>query len=109
MALPILSYRDDILKSITENQTTIIVGETGCGKSTQLPQFIADFNSESANSNKKRKLSNVSTLTNKQNCQQIVCTQPRRVAAVTIATKVASERQKGKTFTGIQLDIVVNH
>ena len=37
--LPILQYKDDILKAIDENQVTIVEAETGAGKSTQLPQY----------------------------------------------------------------------
>ncbi len=72
--LPIASYREEIVASVKKYSTTIIVGETGSGKSTQIPQYMAEY-ILNGNSN---------------NC--IVCTQPRRVAAVTIAQKVASER-----------------
>jgi HrpA-like RNA helicase len=73
LSLPIHSYRAQILESLRKHQTTIIVSETGSGKSTQLPQILAN-----------------SGLIPKH--KGIVCTQPRRVAAVTIAQKVASER-----------------
>ena len=68
--LPILGFKDKLLSAITTNQVTIVVGETGCGKSTQLPQYIADMSSS----------------------QKVICSQPRRVAAVTIAHRVAAER-----------------
>lgn len=71
--LPIWEYRQQIADSVRKYKTTIIVGETGSGKSTQLPQFLADL-----------------LFTGDERC--IVCTQPRRVAAITIAEKVASER-----------------
>lgn len=38
--LPILEYKDEILKSIQEHQVVIISGETGCGKSTQIPKML---------------------------------------------------------------------
>ncbi len=38
--LPITKYKDEILKKISKNKITIISGETGCGKSTQIPQFL---------------------------------------------------------------------
>ena len=72
--LPIAALRSQLLKSIQQFQTTIVVGETGSGKSTQLVQYLAD-ELQSAG---------------KEGC--VVCTQPRRVAAVTIAQRVASER-----------------
>lgn len=70
--LPIYLYKDVIVKSIQDFQTTILVGETGTGKSTQLPQYLSDYFTQSG--------------------KCVVCTQPRRVAAVTIAQKVASEQ-----------------
>ena len=68
MSLPILEFRNHIIESVKKHQTTIIVGETGCGKSTQIPQYL---------------------LGNFKN--KIVCTQPRRVAAVSVAQRVAQE------------------
>jgi HrpA-like RNA helicase len=70
--LPIHQYKDMIVKSVQAHQTTILVGETGTGKSTQLPQFLAEYFGKEG--------------------KCVVCTQPRRVAAVTIAQKVASEQ-----------------
>ncbi len=68
-SLPIFGHREEILTTIQRYQTTIIVGETGSGKSTQLPQFLSEIY---------------------RDC--IVCTQPRRVAAITIAERVANEK-----------------
>lgn len=55
-----------------QHKTCIVVGETGSGKSTQLPQYLAEERGSRALS--------------------VVCTQPRRVAAITIASRVAAER-----------------
>ena len=72
--LPIAALRAQLVESVRQFPTTIIVGETGSGKSTQLVQYLADeFHGK-----------------NQDGC--IVCTQPRRVAAVTIAQRVAAER-----------------
>lgn len=72
--LPIAALRKELIESVRSFSTTIIVGETGSGKSTQLAQYLADeYHSKG-----------------QPGC--IVCTQPRRVAAVTIAQRVASER-----------------
>lgn len=71
---PSYSHKDDILKAIKENKMTIICGDTGSGKSTQIPQYI--LNDSAVN--------NVGA--------NIICTQPRRLAAMSLATRVATER-----------------
>lgn len=74
--LPIIAHREKILSTIKKNQVVLIRGATGCGKTTQVPQFILDsFIKE-----------------NRGTDCRIVCTQPRRVAAISIAARVAEER-----------------
>ena len=63
-----------MVAAVKAHATTIVVGETGSGKSTKLAQYLAD-----------------ALLPRGSGC--IVCTQPRRVAAVTIAQRVAAERR----------------
>lgn len=70
-ALPIAGWRDTIIAAIRNNPVVILRGETGCGKSTQVPQFIIEEWSDNAH---------------------VVVTQPRRLAAVTLAERVAAER-----------------
>ena len=72
--LPIQSHRASILKSIKINQVTIIEGSTGCGKTTQVPQFIMD------------------EMMAEHKQFNIVCTQPRRIAASSVAKRVCDER-----------------
>lgn len=69
--LPICSVWDDLVSAVRENQVIIVSGETGSGKSTQLPKICL-----AAGRGAYRK---------------IACTQPRRVAAVTVAARVAEE------------------
>ncbi|CAD8086612.1 unnamed protein product [Paramecium primaurelia] len=71
MQLPIFQFREKIIKSIRENQVIIIAGETGCGKTTQIPQYIYE---------------------NDPNVK-IAVTQPRRVAAMTLAERCSLEKQ----------------
>ncbi|CCE63005.1 hypothetical protein TPHA_0D03700 [Tetrapisispora phaffii CBS 4417] len=71
--LPVYKYRQSLLDAIKENQVLIVVGETGSGKTTQLPQYLIEENYT-------------------QNGKfQIAVTQPRRVAATSVASRVADE------------------
>ena len=78
--LPIFAFREELEASCFENDTTVVVGETGSGKSTQLPKYLLS---------ELDRLDNVSGSTSL--CNVIACTQPRRVAAVTVARRVARE------------------
>ena len=70
--LPIFSVREELLNVIRENQVVVIVGETGSGKTTQLTQYL--YEEGYANDG------------------LIGCTQPRRVAASSVAKRVANEK-----------------
>lgn len=71
-SLPIFPYRDGLIKAVEDHQVVVIVGETGSGKTTQIPQYMweAGFGGKT---------------------QKIGCTQPRRVAAMSVAARVAEE------------------
>jgi pre-mRNA-splicing factor ATP-dependent RNA helicase DHX16 len=71
-SLPIYQYREALLDAVKEHQVLIVVAETGSGKTTQLPQYLheAGYTAEG---------------------QKIGCTQPRRVAAMSVAARVADE------------------
>lgn len=70
-ALPIAARADDIIKLIRENQVVVLAGETGSGKTTQLPKLCLAAGRGEAG--------------------LIGCTQPRRLAARSVATRVAEE------------------
>ena len=71
-SLPIYQFRDDIIQAVREHQVLIIVGETGSGKTTQIPQYLheAGFTKDG---------------------MKVGCTQPRRVAAMSVAARVSEE------------------
>ncbi|CEG46901.1 probable atp-dependent rna helicase dhx35-like [Plasmopara halstedii] len=80
--LPVLKHRDEILYAVETHATTIIVGATGSGKTTQVPQYLLEAGWAASRPHRNS--------TEPRN-RVIVCTQPRRVAAVTIAERVAQE------------------
>ena len=97
--LPISEKKDEILKQIAENRVVTIIGGTGCGKSTQVPQFI------------------IREAAAKQLPCNIMVTQPRRLAATSLARRVAEElglsmgvevgyRIRGETVPGDHLSFV---
>ncbi|KAG8804096.1 DEAH-box ATP-dependent RNA helicase prp43, partial [Serendipita sp. 400] len=71
--LPIYGYMEEFYRIFNTTQIMVMVGETGSGKTTQIPQFVA--------------YSDLPHLKGKM----IACTQPRRVAAMSVAKRVADE------------------
>lgn len=70
-SLPIYKLKDDLVKAVMENQILIVIGETGSGKTTQITQYLAEAGFTTRG--------------------KIGCTQPRRVAAMSVAKRVAEE------------------
>ncbi|NXV72809.1 DHX9 helicase, partial [Atlantisia rogersi] len=75
-ALPVKNFESEILDAICGNSVVVIRGATGCGKTTQVPQYILD---EYIKSNRAAECN-------------IVVTQPRRISAVSVAERVSYER-----------------
>ncbi|XP_034684482.1 DExH-box ATP-dependent RNA helicase DExH5, mitochondrial isoform X2 [Vitis riparia] len=75
-SLPASKEKDALLTAISGNQVVIISGETGCGKTTQIPQFILESEIESV----------------RGAVCSIICTQPRRISAMSVSERVAAER-----------------
>ncbi|XP_023172498.1 pre-mRNA-splicing factor ATP-dependent RNA helicase DHX16 [Drosophila hydei] len=71
-SLPVYPFKEDLIAAVKEHQVLIIEGETGSGKTTQVPQYLveAGFTADK---------------------KMIGCTQPRRVAAMSVAARVAEE------------------
>ncbi|ORX39465.1 P-loop containing nucleoside triphosphate hydrolase protein [Piromyces finnis] len=82
--LPIYKHRKEILDLIENNQVVLIAGETGSGKSTQIPQFIMEYMEEN----------------NQLDKCNVICTQPRRISAISIAQRVSIERGEKPNSVG---------
>lgn len=66
--LPVFKEKNTIISSVINNPITIIVGDTGCGKSTQIPQYLVS-----------------------NGWSRIVCTQPRRLSTISLSERVSKE------------------
>lgn len=72
VTLPVFEHRQEFMTKLAENQRIVLVGETGSGKTTQIPQWCVEY-SRSVGS------------------KAVACTQPRRVAAMSVAQRVSEE------------------
>lgn len=70
--LPVFDYRSDFMRLLSEHQCIVLVGETGSGKTTQIPQWAVDY-------------------ARSMGGKSVACTQPRRVAAMSVAQRVSEE------------------
>ncbi|XP_022087054.1 ATP-dependent RNA helicase DHX29-like isoform X2 [Acanthaster planci] len=73
--LPVYQHRDAILSHVKSSPVVIVAGETGSGKSTQVPQFLLEH----------------LVMSGKTGHANIVCTQPRRISATSLARRVSQE------------------
>ncbi|KAG5180936.1 P-loop containing nucleoside triphosphate hydrolase protein [Tribonema minus] len=69
--LPVYPYREEFLAAVKEHNVLVVVGETGSGKTTQLPQYLHEVGYTKLG--------------------MVGCTQPRRVAAMSVAARVSQE------------------
>lgn len=88
MNLPVYGFRESILSTIEKSQVTIICGETGCGKSTQIPSFILEHQ-----------------LSQGKACK-VYCTEPRRISAISLAQRVSEELGEGPKDVGSMRSLV---
>ncbi|XVF60717.1 hypothetical protein PTKIN_Ptkin08bG0070700 [Pterospermum kingtungense] len=72
--LPIASFQNAITSAVESHQVVLISGETGCGKTTQVPQYLLDY------------------MWGKGEVCKILCTQPRRISAISVSERISSER-----------------
>lgn len=86
--LPVFGFRESILSTVDKNQVTIICGETGCGKSTQIPAFVLEHE-----------------LAQGRACK-VYCTEPRRISAISLAQRVSEELGEGPKDLGTARSLV---
>lgn len=86
--LPIWKFKDELLQAVNHNQVVIICGETGCGKSTQVPAFILEHE-----------------LLCGRDCK-LYCTEPRRISAISLARRVSEELGEQKNEVGSSRSLV---
>ena len=86
--LPIWSHKQELLQAFNSNQIVIVCGETGCGKSTQVPAYILE-----------------QELSNGRSCK-VYCTEPRRISAISLARRVSEELGERKGEVGTSRSLV---
>jgi hypothetical protein len=74
ISLPVYAFREALIEGIDRNRVTIVEGDTGCGKTTQVPQYVLE------------------EATRRHEPVYVMCTQPRRISAMGVAARVAEER-----------------
>ncbi|CAH8494260.1 unnamed protein product [Heterobilharzia americana] len=77
--LPIASFRAELISTLSNNQVVVVAGDTGCGKSTQVPQYL--YYGESSSND----------TPGPNSYQHIAVTQPRRIACISLAARVSTE------------------
>ncbi|KAF4999720.1 hypothetical protein FGRMN_2285 [Fusarium graminum] len=88
MQLPMWSFREQVLAAVDDNQVVIVCGETGCGKSTQVPSFLLEHQ-----------------LSRGKPCK-IYCTEPRRISAISLARRVSEELGENRNELGTNRSLV---
>lgn len=88
MQLPMWHFRQQVVDTVEQEQVVIICGETGCGKSTQVPSFLLEHQ-----------------LSQGKPCK-VYCTEPRRISAISLARRVSEELGEGKGDIGSPRSLV---
>ncbi|EEB95189.1 hypothetical protein MPER_05882, partial [Moniliophthora perniciosa FA553] len=86
--LPVAQHREEIIETLENNQVLVLSGETGCGKSTQVPTFILE-----------------NQLSRGKPCK-VYCTEPRRISAISLAQRVSRELGEPPNVVGTSGSLV---
>ncbi|KAK7705194.1 hypothetical protein SLS64_008030 [Diaporthe eres] len=88
MQLPMWNFRQQVVEAVDREQVVIVCGETGCGKSTQVPSFLLEHQ-----------------LSLGKPCK-LYCTEPRRISAISLARRVSEELGENKNDIGTPRSLV---
>lgn len=88
MQLPMWNFRQQVVDAVDREQVVIVCGETGCGKSTQVPSFLLEHQ-----------------LSLGKPCK-LYCTEPRRISAISLARRVSEELGENKNDIGTTRSLV---
>ncbi|KAI6779489.1 ATP-dependent RNA helicase-like protein [Emericellopsis cladophorae] len=88
MQLPMWGFKNQVLQAVDQNQVVIVCGETGCGKSTQVPAFLLEHE-----------------LAQGKPCK-VYCTEPRRISALSLAKRVSEELGESRGDLGTNRSLV---
>ncbi|KAG6359068.1 hypothetical protein INS49_012588 [Diaporthe citri] len=88
MQLPMWNFRQQVVEAVDREQVVIVCGETGCGKSTQVPSFLLEHQ-----------------LSLGKPCK-LYCTEPRRISAISLARRVSEELGENKNDIGTTRSLV---
>ncbi len=91
-ALPVVEHRDEIIAAIRDHPVVVVVSETGSGKTTQLPKMVAEaLGAGSGEQGAESERAKSGSRSRTPRPSLIGCTQPRRIAAASVAERVAEE------------------
>ncbi|GFS24549.1 ATP-dependent RNA helicase DHX29-like, partial [Elysia marginata] len=87
--LPVFQFKEEVMSAVRSHNVVVIAGETGSGKSTQIPQFILE-----------------DCIAQGQDDISVICTEPRRISATSLAMRVSQEMGEGQSEAGVKgLDV----
>ena len=92
-ALPVDDFKAEIVASILANQVVVVIGETGSGKTTKIPQYCAEMGLAQTIKDENHKEREEEKETKKSELWKVAVTQPRRVAALASTSRLYDQPQ----------------
>eukprot|EP00392_Amoebophrya_sp_AT5.2_P011095 g11170.t1 len=104
--LPVAEFKNEVIRLVEDHRVSVVSGSTGSGKTTQVPQYVLEhalLEHYNINSEVSAKMDDEDK---KQQLPMIIVTEPRRISAISVAQRVASEmgeREPGAGLVGYQI------